>query len=161
MRKKFKNYSDFIEYFRSFKIDKLEKSEDIFFVYGIMKDLLLNYELPFEDRELISGIVTKLEARFKELNIFMLTGRITWKRLWLNCEWHLSDEDIAQIILTMTISKIWATAVLTYSTTFAATVSLMPKTTTVFLHSCLTPFANCATQGTPILKTWTERLRFF
>lgn len=72
MRKKFKNYSDFIEYFRSFEIDKLKKSEDIFFVYGIMKDLLLNYELPFEDRELISGIVTKLEARFKELNIFIL-----------------------------------------------------------------------------------------
>lgn len=48
MRKKFKNYSDFIEYFRSFEIDKLEKSEDIFFVYGIMKDLLLNYELPLK-----------------------------------------------------------------------------------------------------------------
>lgn len=27
MRKKFKNYSDFIEYFRSFEIDKLEKAK--------------------------------------------------------------------------------------------------------------------------------------
>ena len=98
MRKKFKNYSDFIEYFRSFEIDKLEKSEDIFFVYGIMKDLLLNYELPFEDRELISGIVIKLEARFKELNIFILQEDNLEEAL-TELRMHLSDEDIAQIIL--------------------------------------------------------------
>lgn len=96
--KKFKNYSDFIEYFRSFEIDKLEKSEDIFFVYGIMKDLLLNYELPFEDRELISGIVIKLEARFKELNIFILQEDNLEEAL-TELRMHLSDEDIAQIIL--------------------------------------------------------------
>lgn len=98
MRKKFKNYSDFIEYFRSFEIDKLEKSKDIFFVYEIMKDLLLNYELPLEDRELISGIIDKLEARFKELNIFILHEDNLEEAL-AELRMYLSDEDIAQIIL--------------------------------------------------------------
>lgn len=31
MRKKFKNYSDFIEYFRSFEIDKLKKKRRYLF----------------------------------------------------------------------------------------------------------------------------------
>ena len=60
MRKKFKNYSDFIEYFRSFEIDKLEKSEDIFFVYGIMKDLSVLKESPFTDRGSVVEIFTDM-----------------------------------------------------------------------------------------------------